>query len=319
MSTETPSEIHIPVMREEILEAFRPLGERPGALRYFDGTLGRGGHLRAVLGEFPGVTALAIDQDPAAIRFVENAMAAEIAQGRLSLQQASFHDFDVTKFGEFDLMLLDLGVSSPQLDQPHRGFSFYHDGPLDMRMNPETGPTAADFVNTWSDAELYRVFKDYGEIHKPSRVVNEIVRARKEKPFASTFDLAKLIERVEGWRRKGFHPATPYFMALRILVNNELQGLEENLPRLLTGLRPGGRLAVLTFHSLEDRIVKTIFRGTPETGRPVNKKVIVPSREEELRNPRARSAKLRVYERHMDGVTDAANLAMDRKSATRME
>lgn len=319
MSRETPSEIHVPVMLAEILEAFAPLKERGSALRYFDGTLGRGGHLRAVLESFPDLRAVAVDQDPDAIRFVERDQAAAIAAGRLELHRGSFHDFEPARFGEFDLMLLDLGVSSPQLDQPQRGFSFYHDGPLDMRMNPDAGPTAADFVNTWSDAELYRVFKEYGEIFKPSRVVNEIVRARKEKPFASTFDLAKLIERVEGWRRKGFHPATPYFMALRILVNNELQGLEDNLPRLLTGLRPGGRLAVLTFHSLEDRIVKNILRGATDVGRPVNKKVIVPTREEELRNPRARSAKLRVFERHMDGVTDAADLAVDRKSATRVE
>lgn len=333
MSSEIPSEIHIPVMLQEILDGFRPVQEREGqdnpSLRYFDGTLGRGGHLRAVLENFPGSTAVGMDQDPAAIRFVEQNQAEAISEKRLQLVRGTFHEFDPTTLGQFDLMLLDLGVSSPQLDQPQRGFSFYHDGPLDMRMNPESGPTAADFVNTWSDAELYKVFKEYGEIFKPSRVVNEIVRARKEKEFTSTFDLAKLIERVEGWRRKGFHPATPYFMALRILVNNELQGLEDNLPRLLTGLRPGGRLAVLTFHSLEDRIVKNILRGAVEIGRPVNKKVIVPTREEEVRNPRSRSAKLRLFERHLaegemhdrhkDGVANATDLAMDRKSPTRME
>ncbi|MBX3016734.1 MAG: 16S rRNA (cytosine(1402)-N(4))-methyltransferase RsmH [Bdellovibrionaceae bacterium] len=328
MSAEIPSEIHIPVMLQEIIDAFAPLKERGEPLRYFDGTLGRGGHLRAILENMPQVRAVGLDQDPSAIKFVENALAPEIAQGRLTLVRGTFHEFDPATLGEFDMMLLDLGVSSPQLDQPQRGFSFYYDGPLDMRMNPDAGPTAADFVNTWSDAELYKVFKEYGEIFKPSRVVNEIVRARKEKPFTSTFDLSKLIERVEGWRRKGFHPATPYFMALRILVNNELQGLEDNLPRLLTGLRPGGRLAVLTFHSLEDRIVKNILRGATEIGRPVNKKVIVPTREEELRNPRSRSAKLRVFERQMaeshllerqDGVTDAADLAMDRKGPTRVE
>lgn len=319
MSVAIPSEIHIPVMLNEILEGFEPLKDRAPA-RYFDGTLGRGGHLQAIFNDHPGLTAVATDQDPDAIRAVSESMSREVSDGRLELRRGSFHDFNAEKFGTFDMMLLDLGVSSPQLDQAHRGFSFYNDGPLDMRMNPDTGPTAADFVNTWSDADLFKVFRDYGEIYKPSRVVNEIVRARKEAPFTSTLALSKLIEKTEGWRRKGFHPATPYFMALRILVNNELQGLEDNLPRLLSGLRPGGRIAVLTFHSLEDRIVKNILRGATELGRPVNKKVIQPSREEEVRNPRARSAKLRVYERFIDGdVNDATDLAMVRKSSSRME
>lgn len=315
MSSDPLSESHIPVMLDEVLEAFRPLKDRPG-LRYLDGTLGRGGHLKAVFQEFPGLKAVGLDRDPQAIRVVQEKLQTEIRENRLELKLGNFHDFEPASFGDFDLMLLDLGVSSPQLDQPQRGFSFYHDGPLDMRMNPEAGPTAADFVNTMSDTELFRIFRDYGEIFKPSRVVNEIVRARQVKAFTSTLDLSKLIEKTEGWRRKGFHPATPYFMALRILVNNELRGLEENLPRLLLGLRPGGRLAVLTFHSLEDRIVKNILRGATELGRPVNKKVIQPTRDEEVRNPRARSAKLRIYER--DGL-DATDLADDRKASQRME
>lgn len=289
------SDVHIPVMLSEILEGFEPLRES-SSLRYFDGTLGRGGHLRAILQKFPQAKAFAIDRDPDALAAVGLSLGSEIEAGRLILEQANFHDFDPVRWGEFDLMLLDLGVSSPQLDQAHRGFSFYHEGPLDMRMNPNDGKTAADYLNELEDEELFRLFRNYGEIHRPWRVVNEIVKRRKEKPFQSTLDLSMLIERVEGWRRKGFHPATPYFMALRILVNNELGGLEETLPRLLTGLRSGGRLAVLTFHSLEDRIVKNILRSS-ELGRPVNKKVIQPSREEELNNPRARSAKLRIFER----------------------
>lgn len=295
MSEQTPVGGHIPVLLDEILQAFSPLKNRP-SLRYFDGTLGRGGHLKALLGMLPQMTALGVDRDPEALQAVSNSMAAEIQAGRLQLKSANFHDFDLSSWGSFDLMLLDLGVSSPQLDQAHRGFSFYHEGPLDMRMDPSKGITAADLVNAMEGEELFRLFRNYGEIFKPGRVVNEILRRRQEKAFTSTLDLSQLIEKTEGWRRKGFHPATPYFMALRMWVNNELGGLEENLPRLLTGLRPGGRLAVLTFHSLEDRIVKNILRGASEIGRPVNKRVIHPSREEELRNPRSRSAKLRVFE-----------------------
>lgn len=286
---------HVPVLMREVLEAFAPLRER-SPLRYFDGTLGRGGHLEAVMSLFPECTGLGVDRDPEALAAVSGRLGAWISSHRLELKSANFHDFDLDAWGAFDLALLDLGVSSPQLDQPGRGFSFYTDGPLDMRMNPTQGPTAADFVNSMSDAELYRVFKEDGEIFKPGRVVNEIIKVRANKPFETTLELAKLIERIEGWRKKGFHPATPYFMALRILVNNELSGLEENLTRLLSGLRPGGRLVVLTFHSLEDRIVKNIFRNSPRLGQPVNKKVIQPTREEEVQNPRARSAKLRIFE-----------------------
>src|SRR5690606_8030286 len=204
--------------------------------------------------------------------------AEEIEKGRMNVVHGSFHDVKKLLPEErFDLILLDLGVSSPQLDQPERGFSFYHDGPLDMRMDPTTGPTAADIVNTWSEAELNDLFMNYGEIRRPQRVVRAIVQDRKTKPFRRTKELSGLIERVEGWRRKGHHPATTYFLALRMAVNNELQGLDECLTDLMQSLNPGGWLLIITFHSLEDRIIKYAFKES-ELGFPVFKKVIRPSR-----------------------------------------
>ncbi len=266
-------------------------------LRYLDGTLGRGGHLRAILDRWPQITAVAFDQDPTAIAYAKENFATEIQQNRLQLVHRNFSEYTVEEFGTFDGMLLDLGVSSPQLDQAERGFSFYHDGPLDMRMNPQKGLTAADVIATFSEEQLLEIFKNYGEIQRPFRVVRAIIADRQTKPFLRTRDLAGLIERVDGWQRKGFHPATQYFMALRLVVNQELEILEPSLLKLVHGLRPKGRIAVLTFHSLEDRIVKNTFKEFESLGFPVNKKVIVPSREEESSNPRSRSAKLRVFEK----------------------
>ncbi len=292
---------HIPVLLQEILEKFAPVVEsQPGQpLKYFDGTFGRGGHLRAILEKYPQISAVAFDQDPEAIAYAHSQFAEWIAQGRLQVHHRNFSDYSKEEFGEFDLMLLDLGVSSPQLDQGPRGFSFYHEGPLDMRMNNSQGPTAAELVATLSEEELNDVFKNLGEIQRPYRVTRAIVHDRDSKPFTTTRDLAGLIERVEGWHRKGFHPATQYFMALRLLVNRELEVIEESLEKLATGLKSKGRLAVLTFHSLEDRIVKNKFKELAETmdaGSIVNKKVVQAQWNEAKENPRARSAKLRVFE-----------------------
>jgi 16S rRNA (cytosine1402-N4)-methyltransferase len=291
------SDNHIPVLLKEIIEVLSPALQDRQNPRFFDGTFGRGGHLQALLRHFPGLTALAVDQDPAAIEFGEKHFAEEVKQGRLKLLHSNFSAFDKKKLGDFDAMLIDLGVSSPQLDQGHRGFSFYHEGPLDMRMNSSEGPTAADLLAALSEDELNDLFKELGEIPKPYRVTRAIVHDRKTKPFTNTLELAGLIERVEGWRKKGFHPATQYFMALRLKVNRELEVLQEALPQLMLGLKPSGRLSVLTFHSLEDRIVKTTFKAHPELGKPAFKKVIQPSWDEQKKNSRARSAKLRVFER----------------------
>ncbi len=292
---------HTPVMPREILEGFWPLKTRSNP-RFFDGTFGRGGHFRllqTMMGQ--GLQSVVMDQDADAIEHAEQEFRTLVEAGRLRVERGNFSEFSERDLGLFDMMMLDLGVSSPQLDTASRGFSFYHDGPLDMRMNQDGGVTAETIINTATEDELIRLFQDLGEVRRPFRVVRAVVHDRKTKAFQSTKDLAGLIERVDGWRVKGVHPATQYFMALRLAVNNELGVVESALPDLLKALRPGGRLAVLTFHSLEDRIVKNIFRNPPVEGRPVNKKVIVPTQEECKKNSRSRSAKLRIFER---GVQD---------------
>lgn len=292
---------HTPVMAREILEAFFPLKER-ASLRYFDGTFGRGGHFRAVSALMgPKLESVVMDQDQEAIRHATESFQPLVDKGQLQIVRGNFSEFSEHDLGQFDMMLLDLGVSSPQLDTASRGFSFYHDGPLDMRMNQDGEVTAETILNTASEDELNRLFQQLGEIRRPYRVVRAVVHDRKTKAFQTTRELAGLIERVDGWRIKGVHPATQYFMALRLAVNNELGVVQDAVPAMMKALKPGGRLAVLTFHSLEDRIVKNIFKDPTAEGRPVNKKVIVPTQEECQRNSRARSAKLRVFEK---GVQD---------------
>ena len=297
--SESPT-AHVPVFLSAVLDVFK---EARGPVKVaFDGTFGRGGHTRAVLEAWPEARVVAFDWDEEAIRFGRESFAAEIASGRLRLVHASYEEFSAIRAREsdfpraFDLMLLDLGVSSPQLDQAARGFSFYHDGPLDMRMDQRGETTAADIVNTWDEQDLAKLFIEYGEIQRPYRVVRAIVHDRKaRKPFATTRELASMIERVDGWHKKGSHPATRYFLALRLKVNEELSTLSEALPALIDGLADGGVLAVITFHSLEDRIVKNLFKERLDVGRLVNKKVIKPSEDEVRVNPRARSAKLRAF------------------------
>jgi 16S rRNA (cytosine1402-N4)-methyltransferase len=297
---------HKPVFLDDVMNVFRTVR---GPVRFaMDGTFGRGGHTSAILREWPEARVFAFDWDEEAIRFGREKFAEEIASGRLTLIHASYTDFkkvraEVEGFPQsFDLMLLDLGVSSPQLDQAERGFSFYHEGPLDMRMDQRGEITAADVVNTWEEQDLARLFIEYGEVQRPFRVVRAIVHDRKaKKPFESTRELAGLIERVDGWHKKGSHPATRYFLALRMKVNEELSNLTQFVPDLIGGLADGGILAIITFHSLEDRIVKNLFKDNLHLGNLVNKKVIKPSEEEVRENPRARSAKLRAFVRSTDG------------------
>lgn len=292
---------HKPVFLNEVLEVFSQA--TPPILRYWDGTFGRGGHTQAVLQAYPESSAWAFDWDHQAIEHAKQNLAPLISTGRLNVLHLSYGDFlsayelnsEFPK--DFNLMLLDLGVSSPQLDQAERGFSFMQDGPLDMRMDLRQEVTAADIVNGWSEDELIELFKEMGEVQRPFRVVRAIVHDRKSQPYTTTRQLASLIERVDGWQKRGQHPATKYFMALRLQVNFELTNIQEILPVLVEHLAQGGVLAVITFHSLEDRIVKNVFRSMLEKGSLINRKVIKPSDAEMEENPRSRSAKLRAFQK----------------------
>jgi len=302
---------HTPVLLAQVLES---LDVRPDGV-YLDATFGRGGHAGAILSRLGADgRLLCLDRDPAAI-----AGAGDIAaDARVSLQHAEFSRLaecaDRVRPGlYFDGILFDLGVSSPQLDTPARGFSFLADGPLDMRMNPEHGASAADVVNHAGEAELARIFFEYGEERFARRIARAIVTDRRERPFRTTQDLAGLITRVAPSRERHKHPATRVFQALRIHVNRELDELRQGLDRALERLKAGGRLAVISFHSLEDRMVKRFMRdhaqvdpvyaGLPQIplqALPTLKligKSIEPTPQEIEHNPRTRSARLRVAER----------------------
>ncbi len=297
---------HIPVLLDAVLTH---IAEMPDEGWFVDCTFGRGGHTRAILNAKSRWHVLGLDVDIDAIQYGEREFAREIADGRLRLQHAEFSNVEnwsqilpdevqnTTATGLLGV-LLDLGVSSPQLDEAHRGFSFYHDGPLDMRMNVSDGATAADIVNSWSEKELNDLFHFLGEVRSPFRVSRQIIERRREQKFSTTRELADLIAGAEGWRKKGHHPATSFFMALRIQVNHELDRLTSALPKIVERLGANGRFFVITFHSLEDRIVKNAFRefASKNLGKLVNKKVIQATWGETKDNPRARSAKLRIFE-----------------------
>ncbi len=289
---------HIPVMADEIVAGFK---EQSLPLRHlFEGTFGRGGHTRLLFSTFPELKVTSFDRDQDAIEHGRKTFKEELKSERLQLIQDDFKSFKEYKLAPLDGVLVDLGVSSPQLDDESRGFSFSKDGPLDMRMNRYQKLTAALIVNEWDDRDLVDLFKSYGEIFKPHRIVNCIVRDRKEAPFETTRQLASLIERVEGYRpyKHQKHPATQYFQALRIAVNRELDGLYEFVHEVCEDVQAGGRIIIISFHSLEDRIIKTAFRNLDKKqGRIITKKVMIPTEEEIARNPRARSSKLRIFER----------------------
>jgi 16S rRNA (cytosine1402-N4)-methyltransferase len=305
---------HVSVLLDEVLAALEP---RAGKL-IVDGTFGAGGYSRAFLSA--GADVAAFDRDPSARRFAEG-----LDPARFRLFEARFSEMDaLLGAGAADGVALDLGVSSMQLDEAERGFSFMRDGPLDMRMGRD-GPTAADIVNTAEPAELARIFWIYGEERQSRRVAAAIVRRRAETPFARTVDLAEVIERALGGRRGAkVHPATRSFQGLRIAVNEELAELEAGLAAAERVLKPEGRLAVVTFHSLEDRIVKGFLteragrtpggsRHAPpaEAGAPPSFQLLfngarAPSDAETAANPRARSAKLRAAVRTAAPVWRAA-------------
>ncbi|HEU0276940.1 MAG TPA: 16S rRNA (cytosine(1402)-N(4))-methyltransferase RsmH [Rhodanobacteraceae bacterium] len=298
--------VHVPVLRNAVLTGLDP---RPAGC-YLDGTFGRGGHARALLDRLgPEGRLLVMDRDPAA---VEVAHAMFDADPRVSIRHANFSglaEWEAARAG-VDGILLDLGVSSPQLDDATRGFSFQADAPLDMRMDTTTGETAATFLARASEAEIADVLYRYGEERMSRRLAQAIVTRRGADPIRSTRELAELVERVLGRRERHKHPATRTFQALRLKVNDELGELERALPAAVSVLKPGGRLAVISFHSLEDRIVKQFIRGpqaprgprglpplaVPATPLRALERVL-PDAAEIERNPRARSAVLRVAEK----------------------
>ena len=264
---------------------------QPGGC-YLDATLGGGGHSRLILAAAEGVQLVGIDQDPAALTAAQQMLAP--FEPQVSVWRGNFAQYYPADL-RFDGILADLGVSSPQLDTPERGFSFRHTAPLDMRMNPNGDLTAADIINHWGEKDLADTFYTYGEERLSRRIARRIVEKR---PFSTTTELADAIAgTVPGKYRHGrIHPATRTFQALRIAVNRELAVLEEFLVRSPNWLKPGGRLVVISFHSLEDRIVKHQLRGD-ERLKVITKKPVVADETEKRGNPRARSAKLRVAER----------------------
>lgn len=293
------SQLHKPVLLNEVLTAFKEHFLEDQSFFGIDGTFGRGGHFKALVDNFKNLEVLGLDQDQEALDFAKENYQTELRDKKLQLLHTNFSDTEKIKSNlknKLDFVFLDIGVSSPQLDNPERGFSFYKDGPLDMRMDKASGLTAQEVVNTYSLEELREIFLEFGEVYAPQKLLNAISEFRNEKQFESTLELANLIEKTCGWRKKGMHPATLYFQALRLYVNKELESLKKALDFYLEELSPGGVFMVISFHSLEDRIVKKVFRSST-LGKPVNKKVIKPSREEELSNPRARSAKLRVFKK----------------------
>jgi 16S rRNA (cytosine1402-N4)-methyltransferase len=300
---------HVPVMLNEVLEAIEP---RDGA-RYVDGTFGGGGYARGLL-EAANCSVLGIDRDPDAIARGEH-LAAQYG-GRLALVQGNFSEMDslLAESGQTptDGVVLDLGVSSFQLDEAERGFSFREDGPLDMRMS-RTGQSAADLVNTADEKALTDILRRYGEEHQARRIARAVIAAR---PLTRTRELADVVSAALGpaAKREPIHPATRTFQALRIYLHDELGELERGLSAAERVLKTGGRLAVVAFHSLEDRIVKRFLsersrpaagsrhapeprNRTPQTFRLVWHGVRTPRLEEIARNPRARSARLRAAER----------------------
>ena len=302
---------HLSVLLEESLAA---LSIRKDG-RYVDATFGRGGHSRAILDHLgDNGSLLGIDKDPAAVACGKELMEQD---ARFVMRQGSFAQLEemvtALDWGHVDGVLMDLGVSSPQLDEAERGFSFLRDGPLDMRMNPTVGESAAEWVNSAAEKEIASVLKTWGEERFAKRIASAIVAARAEAPIVRTARLADIVSKAHPAWEKGKHPATKSFQGIRIYINRELDDLKQGLDQTLDVLVQGGRLAVISFHSLEDRIVKRFIRdqargdslppGVPVTYEQLNCRLrsvgaaIRPSSEEVDGNPRARSAVLRVAER----------------------
>ncbi len=303
-------EPHHSVLYHEIIHALSP--KSPG--RYVDATVGAGGHAWGILAASqPAGKLLGLDLDPQALALAGQRLAEYT--GRFTLVQASYTTLlaQIRQIGwdRVQGIVFDLGVSSMQIDTPERGFSFLKDGPLDMRFGPSQAISAADLVNQWAEQDLAGLIWEFGEDRNSRKIARAILQGR---PFATTLQLAKAIEKAVGRSKERLHPATRTFQALRIAVNQELQGIAETLPLAVEALAPGGRLAVIAFHSLEDRLVKQFFRresrdcicppeqpvctcGHKATIKEITRHPVIPEEGETQSNPRARSARLRVAEK----------------------
>ncbi len=305
---------HQSVLLEEVLQAF----SASSIPTFLEGTLGAGGHAESLLIRHKEIKKyIGIDQDPSALALASSRLSQWSSQ--LVFIHSNFSCLDEIaahlSIASVDGILLDLGVSSMQFDQAERGFSFSHDGPLDMRMNPHQSLTASEIVNTYPEKELGEIFREYGEEKQWRAAARLICQARKNHPFTTTAELVNVLKGpLSRFSKKGIHPLTLIFQALRICVNNELDLLATFLPKAIDFLAPKGRLAVISFHSGEDRIVKNafsfaasdkwetrgiggLFRDKKPLVRLITRKPIVPTREEMERNPRSRSAKLRIIEK----------------------
>jgi 16S rRNA (cytosine1402-N4)-methyltransferase len=306
-NAQVPADAHVPVLYHEVLAGLQP---HPGG-KYIDGTLGAGGHAAGILHQSaPDGQLLGLDWDPAALTVARQTLAPFGA--RAIVRQATYVEMaaEAEGFAPVDGILLDLGLSSLQLADPARGFAFQADGPLDMRFSPRQKLTAAEIVNDWPLDELADILLRYGEERRSQKLAQAIGAAR---PILTTRRLAEVVAAAAGGRREKIHPATRVFQALRIAVNGELESVATVLPVAVKLLKPGGRLAVISFHSLEDRIVKTFMRERArgpddDLTRPtrpaflpdlaeVTRKPIMAEETEIARNPRARSAKLRIAEK----------------------
>ena len=309
-----PSTAHVAVLLAETITVLRPALHTGAPVRCVDATGGRGGHSAALLAELGAAdTLLILDRDPTAIA----ALRARFAQdSRVYIRQARFSQLAgvlaTLEWESVDAILADLGVSSPQLDEADRGFSFLRDGPLDMRMDPEADMSASEWLAIAPEAEITRVLREYGEERFARPIARAILRAREQAPITRTLQLADLIAEVLPRHEIGQHPATRSFQSIRIFINRELEELEAFLPQAMNALRAGGRLAVISFHSLEDRLVKRFFRADdyrisadiplraseipPLPWHPVGKALRASARETRD-NPRSRSAVLRAAER----------------------
>lgn len=284
---------HFPVLLKEFIDVFKDneLGI------FFDGTLGAAGHARAILEEHPEIEMfIGFDQDQDALDIANENL--KHWMSKVKLIHANFIDLDKIlddlEIKYCDAMFFDLGVSSMQLDVGKRGFSFRFDAELDMRMNKDATLTAKEIINTWPEDELEKIFREYGEERKSQKAARQIVEKRKKKNISTTFELIEVLSPILGARTGKINPVTKIFQALRICVNDELNVLKEGLKKAIDRLNDGGKIVVISFHSLEDRIVKHLFRDE-ETLQVITKKPIKPSYKE--KNRRARSAKMRVAQK----------------------